>query len=269
VIPPEDEGGLELPEENIEDADILEKVPPGPDEPLDETVPTPTLAKLKMSDRPTISLYCEAAAEYVRLATQMSAGQAKAVQIALSGSLAHVLLEDLRDRLDAPLPDAFAGERQVGGGLKEVKADLSEMTATDGLTLAVEIKPVHLAVGRAIWNRFGDIRTFAVNIHLKFPFAVVGGVMTLPTTERTKSKTDESWKTTVHLVERAVARFVRAGGRLTEGASPHLLEGIAVVVFDTETGAIRDNLPPRTTGLRWEEFIDALAVAYGARFGVP
>lgn len=269
MIPPEDDGDAELPEDELDAAEILEEVPPGPDEPLDEAIPTAALNLLRQSNRPTIALYCEAASEYVRLATEMSAGQAKAVQIALSNALAHVLLEDLRDRLDAPLPNAFAGERQVGGGLKEVKADLSEMTATDGLTLAVEIKPVHLAVGRAIWNRFGDIRTFAVNIHLKFPFAVVGGVMTLPTTERTKSKTDQTWKTTVHLVERAVARFVRAGGRLTEGASPHLLEGIAVVVFDTETGAIRDDLPPATTGLRWEEFIDALAVAYSARFGVP
>jgi hypothetical protein len=36
--------------------------------------------------------------------------------------------------------------------------------AMDGLRLAVEIKPVNLAVDRAIWNRFGDVRAFAVNI---------------------------------------------------------------------------------------------------------
>ena len=42
------------------------------------------------------------------------------------------------------------------------KADVSEVSETDGLKLAIEIKPVHLAVGRAIWNRFGDVRTFAV-----------------------------------------------------------------------------------------------------------
>jgi len=45
----------------------------------------------------------------------------------------------------------------------------------DGLRLAVEIKPVNLAVGRALWNRCGDILAFAVNLYLKFPFAVVRG----------------------------------------------------------------------------------------------
>lgn len=268
MIPPQDDGEFEFPEDEVEGADTLDEQPLNPEEAVDEAIPTPLLNQLRQTDRPTISAYCKAAAEYVRLATEMSAGQGKAAQLALSNCLALALLHDLRERLDAELPNAFAGEREVGGGLRGVKADVSEMTATDGLTLAVEIKPVHLAVGRAIWNRFGDIRTFAVNIHLKFPFAVVGGVMTLPTTERTKSKTDESWKSTVHLVERAIARFVRAGGRRTEGDSPHLLEGIAVVVFDRETGAIRDDLPPPMTGLRWEEFIDALAVAYDSRFGI-
>lgn len=166
--------------------------------------------------RATIDDYCRASAEYVRQANQLSASQMKATQIGLSSVLAKVTLEDLRDVLHGGLEQAVAGERKVGGGLREVKADVSEVTEMDGLTLAVELKPVHLAVGRAIWNRFGDIRTFAVNIHLKFPFAVVGGVMTLPTQERQASGSDD-WKATTHLVERAVARFIRAGGRETEG----------------------------------------------------
>lgn len=58
-----------------------------------------------------------------------------------------------------------------------------EVHELDGLRLAVELKPINLAVGRAIWNRFGDIRTSAVNVHLRFPFAVVGGVLVVPTFE--------------------------------------------------------------------------------------
>lgn len=165
------------------------------------------------------------------------------------------------------LPEAIAGEREVGGGLRSVQADVSEMTPRDGLTLAIEIKPVHLAVGRAIWNRFGDVRTFAVNLHLKFPFAVVGGILTLPTTERIRSGNDEDWKSTTHLVTRAVGRFMRAGGRATEGDASHLMEGIAVVAFDRETGNIEPDLPPPGSGLRWEEFIAAMAEVYDARFG--
>ena len=144
---------------------------------------------------------------------------------------------------------------------------MSEVSEADGLKLAVEIKPVHLAVGRAIWNRFGDIRTFAVNVHLKFPFAVVGGILTLPTTERVSSRDDDQWKPTTHLIERAVNRLMRAGGRQTEGDAGHLLEGIAVVAFDRHTGLIEPDLPPAGSGLRWDEFIEQMGETYEARFG--
>lgn len=216
--------------------------------------------------RPTIDDYCMASAQYIRQATHLGAKKGKAAQIRLSNALAEVTLADLRDRA-LGFDQAVAGEREVGGGLRNVKADVSEISEIHGLTLAVEIKPVHLAVGRAIWNRFGDVRTFAVNVHLKFPFAVVGGILTLPTTERVRSGADTDWKSTSHLVSRAVARFIRAGGRETEGDAPHLLEAIAVVAFDRETGAIEPNLPPVSSGLRWGEFIDSMAEAYVARFG--
>jgi hypothetical protein len=149
-------------------------------------VPRPTglalVDRLMETSRPTISDYCAASAEYIRNATAVGAEAGKAAQIRLSNALAQVTLADLRDR-GLGLARAVSGEREIGGALRTVKADVSETSEVDGLTLAVEIKPVHLAVGRAIWNRFGDVRTFAVNIHLKFPFAVVGGVLTLPTSE--------------------------------------------------------------------------------------
>jgi len=216
--------------------------------------------------RPTIENYCAAAAQYIRDASTAGSQKSKAAQIRLSNALAAVTVADLR-AFGLDLGRVVAGEREVGGALRSVKADVSEMSPTDGLTLAIEIKPVHLAVGRAIWNRFGDVRTFAVNVHLKFPFAVVGGILTLPTTERMISGNDEAWKSTRHLVTRAVGRFMRAGGRRTEGDAAHLLEGIAVVAFDRETGLVEPDLPPAGCGLRWAEFIAGLGEAYQARFG--
>jgi hypothetical protein len=68
------------------------------------------------------------------------------------------------------------------------------------------------------------------------------------------------------LIERAVERLIRAGGRKSEAEAPHLLEGIAVVVYDPETGAIDPDLPKPGSGLRWEEFVTALATSYQARF---
>lgn len=65
---------------------------------------------------------------------------------------------------------------------------------------------------------------------------------------------------------RAANRLSRAGGRKTQGDAPHLLEGVAVVVFDPESATIDPVVPPVETGLRWDEFIDLMAAAYQARF---
>jgi hypothetical protein len=218
--------------------------------------------RLEQLESPTISDYIEGVSEYVRSRTTITDGQAKAAQIRLSASLAVALVADLRGHL--PELRAEVGEKNVSGALRVVKSDVSEIDQLDGLRLAIEIKPVNLAVGRAIWNRFGDIRTFAVNLHLKFPFAVVGGVLVIPTYEVSAGKR----KDTTHLIQRAVVRLSRAGGRETEGDAPHLLEGVGVVVYDPDKAILDAATPPKGSRLRWDEFIEDLARAYDARFGV-
>lgn len=248
----------------------------------------------------TIDAYVRAASEYVRRSHELKLGPKKAAQIRLSNALGRALVADLKVRIPS-LSDVVIGERKVSGALRSVNADVSEIHTTDGLRLAVELKPVNLAVGRAIWNRFGDIRTFAVNLHLKFPFCVVGGVLAIPTYEAIGSKkeieeevadepslvaqVDEAsldivvavdsdaptpqsiaHKSTVHLINRAVSRLVRAGGRRTEGDAPHLLEGIAVVVYDPDAGTLHQELPAPGSGLRWSEFVDSIATTYQSRF---
>lgn len=223
----------------------------------------PNVDRLDALEPCTLDDYLKGVSEYVRRARSISDGARKAAQVRLSSALGRALLAELRQRLPDGLKDALAGERMVSGALRAAKADVSEMHALDGLRLAVELKPVNLAVGRAIWNRFGDIRTFAVNLHLKFPFAVVGGVLVIPTSEETAS----GRKSTRHLILRAVNRLVRAGGRRTEGDATHLLEGIAVVVYDPQSGRLDPALPSQNTGLRWTEFVETLANAYNTRFG--
>jgi hypothetical protein len=220
----------------------------------------PCVDRLEGLPDTTLLDYLSAVSEYVR--EEERCLKKKAAQVRLSNALGRVLVSELR--VLVPRLQATAGEREVSGALRVVKADVSEYHSLDGLRLAVEIKPVNLAVGRAIWNRFGDIRTFAVNLHLKFPFSVIGGVLVIPTTERTK---EGHRKPTTHLIMRAVARLVRAGGRRTEGDASHLLEAIAVVVYDPATGVLDPNLPPSDTGLRWDDFIKKLAFVYDSRFG--
>ena len=73
-------------------------------------------------------------------------------------------------------------------------------------------------------------------------------------------------KTTLHLIDRAIERLIRAGGRRSEAEAAHLLEGIAVVVYDPDTATISSDVPKTGSGLRWKEFIDELVTAYRARF---
>jgi hypothetical protein len=209
--------------------------------------------------------------------------------------LGQALADELRDRLPQ-FRRGIVGEQKVSGALRSVNADVSEFHPIDGLRLAIELKPVNLAVGRAIWNRFGDIRTFAVNLHLKFPFCVIGGVLVIPIYEEVGTKAariahaeeasiaDDAVATpgapekrvpdgsmprrrdTRPLISRAVSRLIRAGGRRTEADAPHLLEAIAIIAYDPDSGLMDVDLPPAGSGLRWNEFIQALATAYEARF---
>ena len=215
---------------------------------------------------PSIEDYVAAASEYVRRARSLLDSQKKAAQIRLSAALGRALLAELRAQLPSIGPGAIAAERDVSGALRTAKVDVSEMHHLDGLRLAIELKPVNLAVGRAIWNRFGDIRMTAVNLHLKFPFAVVGGVLTFPTYEEVEKGGAAVRKPTTHLVERAITRLERAGGRRTEGDAPHLLEGVGILVYDPDDARIVEGLPPMSSPVRWQNFVSSLATAYAARF---
>ena len=215
----------------------------------------------------TIEDYVAGVSEYVRKQSSLTDGQKKSAQIRLSNALAKALLQEFRNKLASMSQYAVAGEIRVAGALRAAQVDLVEFHPLDGLRLAVEIKPVNLAVGRAIWNRFGDVRVTAVNLHLKFPFSVVGGVLAIPTYEEAKRGGQIVHKDTTHLILRAIDRFDRAGGRRSEAEAAHLLEGVCVIAYNPETGRMEPDLPPRGRGLRWDEFIDEMVVAYEARFG--
>lgn len=220
----------------------------------------PLIEAILLNSRPTLGEYVTAASEYYRRAATLDSGAKKRAQLVLGAALGR----SCKRAIEARLPGIALEAREVpvAGALRIVRSDVTEFHRLDGLRLGVEVKPVNLAVGRAIWNRFGDIRTFAVNLHLKFPFAVIGGILAVPTTEwrdGRELKTDQ-------LITRAVARLARGGGRRSEAEAPHLLEGVALVAYDPATGTLSNDLPPVGSGLRWDEFIGAMVTAYVARF---
>jgi hypothetical protein len=272
----------------------------GKRKPLDPTG-IPEVDSLQDRQDCTLDDYIRAASAYVVKSSTLRAGPKKSAQIRLSNALAVAFINDFRKKVPEPkLGSTNVGEHKLSGGLRSGNVDISETHELDGIRVAIEIKPVNLAVGRAIWNRFGDLRTFAVNLHLKFPFAVLGGILAIPTWEEVGSKaakkaekaeeaieeqdvenlvgeiegsdeessdsTNPTRRSTVHLIERAVTRLIRAGGRKTEGDAAHLLEGISVVVYDPDNGLLHESLPPVGSGLRWDEFLSTLAEAYAGRF---
>lgn len=268
------------------------------------------------SDAVTMTDYLRAVSDYIHASPSLGKDPMKAAQIRLSNGLARAMHDELIARIPRLEGNLRHGEAYVGGALRKVKADVSEAHPLDGTRLAVELKPINLSVGKAIWNRFGDIRAFAINIHLKFPFAVVGGVLVIPVYELAQRKPSKpkkvaetgsvaeaelefgdavdalsdatsadadaegassagadlqgvvtiSQRDTTHLIVRAVDRLKRAGGRMRESDAAHLLEGVAVVVYDPSTGALDSAIPPVGSGLRWDEFIDAIVASYEARF---
>jgi hypothetical protein len=54
-----------------------------------------------------------------------------------------------------------------------------------------------------------------------------------------------------------------------ESEAAHLLEAIAVIVYEPDTAQLVPDVPPIRSGLRWEEFISTLATSYSARFEEP
>jgi hypothetical protein len=72
--------------------------------------------------------------------------------------------------------------------------------------------------------------------------------------------------TTLPVVRRLVTRLQRTRRRETEADAPHLLEAVAVVIYDPDTGELDPDLPPVGSGLRWDEFVTSIADTYDLRF---
>lgn len=238
--------------------------------------------------QPSLGDYIEAASAYVIRGRSLPVRRsersesAKAAQTALSKVFGKVLAnalhaqhrslveEDLgSDALGSSakrihLLSPTAGETRVAGGLRTAQSDVTEVHRLDGVRLAVEVKPTYRAVGRAIWNRYGDVRAFAVNIHLKFPFSVVGGIQIVPTID----VEDDGVKVdTRRYLDRAAHRLSRIRPRQTEADADHLLEAFGLIAFDPTSGELDQDIPPPGSTLGWEAFVGALVKAYDVRFG--
>lgn len=79
-----------------------------------------------------------------------------------------------------PLPDG-RGEKEFQGGLGPKKVDVSYSDEWHGLLLAVSIKSICFPeYGKNLKNRFADLCTEAITLHLRFPYSVVCALFAFP-----------------------------------------------------------------------------------------
>ncbi|HEV3258770.1 MAG TPA: hypothetical protein VG013_18005 [Gemmataceae bacterium] len=75
------------------------------------------------------------------------------------------------------------GEKAFQGGLGPKKVDVSYADERHGLLLAVSIKTIPSApFGKNLKNRFSDLCTEAITLHMRFPYSVVCALFAFPAT---------------------------------------------------------------------------------------
>ncbi|PYP89537.1 MAG: hypothetical protein DMF61_02385 [Blastocatellia bacterium AA13] len=96
------------------------------------------------------------------------------------------------------------GEKAFQGGLGPKKVDVSYSDEQNGLLLAVSIKSINFEpFGKNLMNRFADLCTESINLHMRFPYSVIYGFFALPAAadqDRTRLRVTSSFERTVRLL---------------------------------------------------------------------
>lgn len=74
-----------------------------------------------------------------------------------------------------------SGEREFQGGLGPKKVDVNHADERNGLMLAVSIKSISVPpFGKNLKNRFADLCTEAITLHMRFPYSVICALFAFP-----------------------------------------------------------------------------------------
>ncbi len=96
------------------------------------------------------------------------------------------------------------GERAFQGGLGPKKVDVSYSDERHGLILAVSIKTINFSpFGKNLKNRFADLCTEAITLHMRFPYAVVCALFAFPVgadQDQTEGRVVSTFQRATHLL---------------------------------------------------------------------
>lgn len=121
------------------------------------------------------------------------------------------------------------GEREFQGGLGPKRVDVSYADEKHGLLLAVSVKSIcSRPYGKNLKNRFGDLCTEAINLHMRFPYSVVCGLFAMPE----EANLDVSRNRPIATFQRARMLFGTITGRADYTSAGEKFEDFIMVLFN-------------------------------------
>ncbi len=155
----------------------------------------------------------------------------------LSAALACEVAEGLR-RVGFPKVRPLRGgpgEKEFQGGLGPKKVDVSFSDERHGLLLAVSIKSICFEpYGKNLKNRFGDLCTEAITLHMRFPYGVVCALFAMPD----NANLDNTALRKISTFQRASMLLGTMSGRLDYSSAGERFEDVTMLLFGpvTSTG---------------------------------
>jgi len=116
------------------------------------------------------------------------------------------------------------------------KVDVSYSDEQHGLLLAVSIKSINFPpFGKNLKNRFGDLLTEAITLHLRFPYSVVCMLFAFPIT----ANEDVTKGRKLSTFDRAMKLFATVSGRRDYTDPGEKFENVAMMLFEPYTSKRR------------------------------
>lgn len=148
----------------------------------------------------------------------------------LSSHLAKEVAEGLREVGFANVKPTRegVGEKEFQGGLGPKRVDVSYSDERHGLLLAVSIKSINFTpFGKNLKNRFSDLLTEAITLHLRFPYSVVCMLFVFPA----PADKDVTKGRTVSTFQRATRLLATVAGRKDYTDPGEKFENVTMMLF--------------------------------------
>lgn len=120
------------------------------------------------------------------------------------------------------------GEKEFQGGLGPKKVDVSYSDERNGLLQAVSIKSICFEpYGKNLKNRFGDLCTEAITLHMRFPYSVVCALFAMPE----DANLDKTQLRKISTFQRASMLLGTISGRLDYSSAGERFEDVTMMLF--------------------------------------